>query len=99
MANTIIDQVLAFATALEAPLDADGTSAADIASAIEKIIADLRTAAASGAEQIALDALEAAFPQLKLFVAVADAATAAAKILDPNIRPAGLDDPVFAPRD
>lgn len=99
MANTIIDQVLGFAAALEAPLAAAGTSAGNIESAVAQIASALEGAAASGVEQVALDALEAAFPQLKLFVAVAEAAIAAAKILDPQIRPAGLDDPVFKTQD
>jgi hypothetical protein len=86
---TMIDAIFAGVTQFEKALADSGTSMPDLGSAVEKAMTDLKSAAASGVEEAALDVLEAAFPQLKLFVAAADAVRAI-----PGFAPADVDSPV-----
>ena len=84
-----ITSILASSAAFEKALAGAGTSLPDLGAAIEKAMSDLKIAAANGVEEVALDALETAFPQLKLFVAAADAVRAI-----PGFAPAEVDSPV-----
>lgn len=64
-------------------------SFASLGSALDKALEDVRSAAVTSTEQVILDALETAFPQLKLFIAVADAVKAI-----PGFKPADVGSPV-----
>ena len=67
----IIDEITGGLAELESLLTANGTSLAGLGAAADKALADIKTNAAGGIETIAVDAVEAAFPQLKLFIEAA----------------------------
>jgi hypothetical protein len=88
--SIVIDIAKGLASIDSALASVGHASFTSLGSALDKVLADVKGAAATSAEQAALDIASAAFPQLGALIGVAESVHAAF----PQIRGADWNDPV-----